>query len=191
MVSTVAVNSNHARASESLFRARDCRAPPARTIYLVGSLRSLAHAIASDPSLVAYRFPGLGNSHGANALALSINAPRELAGKKGGGRAVPGRIPPPLSRQAGLSGHFRNLADSGWSASLRLQPCGLWHASLESPLSQPTTDPGLVARILVAEVALEEPLLARDHNHRDDADSLNKRYHEPQIMQPKGQSKYE
>ena len=191
MVTTVAVNSNHARASESLFRARDCSAPPARAIYLVGGLRSLAHPIASRPSLVAYPFPGLGDSHGANALALSINAPRELAGKKGRRRTVPGRIPPALSRQAGLSGYFRNLTDSGWITSLRLQPCDLWPASLESPLSQPTTDPGLVARILIAKIVFQKPFFAWDHNHRDDADSRNQHYHEPQIMQPKGQSKYE
>src|SRR5262249_10317304 len=122
VVAAVAVNSNHARGPESLFRPCDSCALPARTIYRVGDLRSLAHPIASHPSLVAYRFIDLGNSHGANALALSINAPRELAGTKGRRRALPGRLPAPLHGQAGLSRYFSNSVDSRWSHRLRFQP---------------------------------------------------------------------
>ena len=181
LLTALAVNSNHAR-GPSLLRAGDRCALPARTIYPVGDLRGLAHAIASRSSLVAYRFPDLGNSHGADTLALSINAARELAGAKGGRRALPGRIPAPLFGQAGLSGYFRNRADSGWSASLRLQPGGLCQASLERPLSEPTANPGLVARILIIEVAFEEPLLSWNRNHRHDADRRNKRYQQPQII---------
>jgi hypothetical protein len=58
--------------------------PPARAVYRVGGLWGPAHAIASDPLLVAYRFPDLGNSHGGTAVALFFNALGELAGTKRG-----------------------------------------------------------------------------------------------------------
>ena len=178
VVTRVAVNSNHARGS-FLLRSCDCSALPACTIYRLGDLRGLAYPIASNPSLVACRLSDLGNSHGANALALSVNTARELAGTKGGRRAVPGRIPPSLHRQAGLSGDFRNRVDGGWSRSLRLQLGDLRQTSVANPLSEPTADPGPVARILVVEVAFKESLLSRDHNHRHDADRGNKRHEQP------------
>ena len=118
------------------------------TLYRLGGLRGRTHTIASHPLLAAYRFPDLGNSNGTNAMALPFNAPRELAGTKGGCRAIPRRLPASLYG-AGLSGYFRNSVDSGRSARLRLQPGDLWQASLESQPSQPTADPSLVARILV------------------------------------------
>jgi hypothetical protein len=155
-------------------------------LFIVGGLRGLAHAIASHPSLVAYCLPDLGNSNGTNAMALPFNGPRELAGTKGGCRAIPRRLPGSLYGQAGLSGYFRNGADSGRSARLRLQPGHLWQASLESPPSQPTANPSLVARILVVEVAFEEPFLPWNHNHRNDADSRNERYQQPSVVQPNG-----
>src|SRR5579872_2093015 len=132
--------------------------------------------IASHSSLVAYRFPDLGNSHGSDALAVSFNAAGELAGTKGGRRAIPRRLPAPLYGQAGLSGYFRNSVDGGRSARLRLQPGDLWQASLESPPSQPTADPSLVARILVIKVELEEPFFSWDHNRRHEAESWHERY---------------
>jgi hypothetical protein len=111
-----------------------------------------------------------------NTLALSFNAAGELAGTKGGRRAIPRRLPALLYGQAGLSRHFRNSVDSGGSARLRLQPCDLCQASLESQPSQPTADLSLVARILIIEVAFEEPFFPWNHNHRDQADSRNERY---------------
>src|SRR5690348_7960273 len=162
LVTAIAVSSKHAYGPRPLFGFCDCRALCARTLHRLGGLRGRTHAIASHPSLAAYRFPDLGNSHGVDALALSINPPRELAGTKGGRRAVSGKLPAPLYRQAGLSRHFRNVVDSGGSARLRLEPCDLWYASLESSPSQPTTDLSLVARILVVEVALEKPFFSRD-----------------------------
>ena len=145
LLTPVAVSSNHAYGLKPLFGSCDCCALPARAVYRLGGLRGLAHLIASHPSRVAYRFPDLGNSDGANALALSINAPRELAGTKGRRRAVQGRFPAPLSGQAGLSRHFRYGVDNGWHARLRLQPGDVWQASLESSPSQPTADLSLVA----------------------------------------------
>ena len=71
----VAVNSNDAYHPEPLFGSCGRGALSARAIYRVGGLRGLAHSIASDPSLVAYPFPDVGSSHGAAALALSINSP--------------------------------------------------------------------------------------------------------------------
>jgi hypothetical protein len=176
LVTAIAVSSNHAYGPKPLFGSSDCGALSARTICRLGGLRGRGHAIASHPSLVAYRFPHLGNSHGVAALALSVNAPGELAGTKGGRRAVPGRLPAPLYGQAGLSRYFRNCIDRGRSACLRLQPGDLYQASLESPPSQPTADPSPVARIVVVEVAFEEPFLPWNHNHRDQADSRNERY---------------
>src|SRR6266498_1327828 len=102
----IAVRSNHAYDPKPLFGSCGRCALPARTLYCLGGLRGLAHPIASYPSLAAHRFPDLGNCHGVVALALSANALRELAGTKGGRRAVPGRLPPPLSGQAGLSQRF-------------------------------------------------------------------------------------
>jgi len=129
----VAVNSVNACGLERLFSACWCRALAARAIYRVGGLRGSAHAIASDSSLVAYRFSDLGNCHGVAVVALSLDSSRELVRTKGGRRAIPGRFPPPLSRQAGLSGHLCNHPDSGGSDRLRLQPRTLWKASLENP----------------------------------------------------------
>src|SRR6266536_1970116 len=126
LLTAIAVSSNHAYGPKPLFGSCDCGALSARTIYRLGSLRGRVHAIAAHPSLVAYRLPDLGNSHGVAALALSVNAPRELAGTNGGRRAVPGRLPAPLYGQTGLSRHFRNGVDSGGSALLRLQPSDLW-----------------------------------------------------------------
>jgi hypothetical protein len=97
------------------------------------------------PSVASCHFPDLGNPNGANAVALPFNAPRELAGTKGGRRAVPGRLPAPLYGQAGLSRYFRNGVDSGGRVRLRLQPSALWQASVESSPSQPTADLNLVA----------------------------------------------
>jgi hypothetical protein len=126
LLTAIAVSSNHAYAPKPLFGSCDCCALSARTIYRLGGLRGRGHAIAPHPSLVAHRFPDLGNPHGVAALALSVNGPRELAGTKGGCRAVPGRLPAPLYGQAGLSRHFRNGVDGGWRARLRLQPSDLW-----------------------------------------------------------------
>jgi len=109
-------------------------------------------------------------------MALPFNARRELAGTKGGCRAIPRRLPASQYGQAGLSGYFRNSVDSGRSARLRVQPSDLWQASLESQPSQPTADLSLVAQILVIEVPFEEPFLPWNHNHRDQADSRNERY---------------
>src|SRR5579864_1392126 len=120
------VSSNHAYGPKPLFGSCDCRAPSARTIYRLGGFRGRGYPITSHPSLAAYRFSDLGNSDGANALALSLNAPRELAGTEGGSRALPGRLSAPLSGQTGLSRYFRNCVDSGGSARLRLQPGDLW-----------------------------------------------------------------
>ena len=75
LLTALEVNSDHACGPECLFGSCDCCALPARAIYRLGGLRGRAHAIASDPSLVAYRFPDLGNSHGTDALALSFNSP--------------------------------------------------------------------------------------------------------------------
>jgi len=49
---------------------------------------------------------------------------------------------------------------------------------------QPTADGGLVARILVVEVALEKPFFSWNHNRRDEADSWNERYEQPKVIQP-------
>jgi hypothetical protein len=190
-LTAIAVSSDHAYGPKPLFGSCDCCALSARTLYCLGGLRSLAHAIASHPSLAAYRFPDLGDSHGGNALALPFNTPRELAGTKGGSRAIPRRLPAPLYGQAGVSGYFRNGADSGGSARLRLQLGDLCQPSLESQPSQPTADLSLVARILVIEVAFEEPFFSWDHNHRNDANSRNERYQQPSVVQPNGQSEYE
>jgi len=43
-------------------------------------------------------------------------------------------------------------------------------------LLQPTANGGLVARIVVVEVALEKAFFSWDHNRRDEADSWNERY---------------
>src|SRR5215813_5541839 len=99
----LAVNSNYACAPESLLGCCGRCALLARTLCRVGGLRGLGHPISSNPSLVAHRYPDLGNSDGANTLALSINARRELAGTKGRHRALPGRVPAPLYGQADLS----------------------------------------------------------------------------------------
>ena len=58
------------------------------------------------------------------------------------------------------------------------------HVSGPGPVSQPTADAGLVARILVVEVALEKPFFSRDHNHRNEADSWNERCEQPKVIQP-------
>ena len=42
-------------------------------------------------------------------------------------------------------------------------------------LLQPTANGGLVARIVVVEVALEKAFFSWDHNRRDEADSWNER----------------
>src|SRR5579864_4726636 len=144
LLTAIAVSSNHAYDPKPLFGSCDCCALSARTIYRLGGLRCRVHAIASHPSLAVYRFPDLGNPHRADALALSVDAPREPAGTKERRRAAPGKLPAPLSGQTGLSRHFRDGVDSGWRAHLRLQPSDLWQASLESPPSQPTTDLSLV-----------------------------------------------
>jgi hypothetical protein len=132
LFTAVAVSSSNACSPERLFGSCDCWALPARAIYRVGGLRGRAYAIASDPSLAAYRFPDLGNSHGVAALALSVNSPRELARTKGGRRAVPGRLPAPLFGQARLSGYFRHRVDGGWSDRLRFQPGALWKANADN-----------------------------------------------------------
>src|SRR5260370_41285790 len=129
----VAVNSTHACGPEPLFGSCDCCALPARTIYRVGGLRGRAHAIAPGSSLVAYRFPDPGNSHGVAALALSFDAPRKLAGRKGRHRTISEWFPAPLSGYAGLPEHFCNRAHRGWSGSLCLQSFALWYASLAYP----------------------------------------------------------
>src|ERR1700741_2215412 len=98
---SIAVSSNYAYGPKPLFGSCDCSSLPARFIYCVGSLRCRVHAIASHPSLAAYRFSDLGNSHRTNAVALPFNAPRELAGTKGGRRGVSGRLPASLYGQAG------------------------------------------------------------------------------------------
>lgn len=134
-LTVIAVNSSHACAPDPLFGSCDCRALRARAIYRVGGLRGPAHTIASRSSLAPYRFPGLGNSHGTAAVALSFNAPGELAGTKGAGRAIPRRIPASLSGQDGLSGYFCHRVDGGWRNRLRLQPRPLWKASVENPAS--------------------------------------------------------
>src|SRR5215469_5723913 len=56
--------------------------------------------------------------------------------------------------------------------------------------SQPTTDPSLVAQVLVVKVAFEEPFFARDHNHSHDADCGNEHCQQPKVIQPNGQSEY-
>src|SRR6516225_2913261 len=56
---------------------------------------------------------------------------------------------------------------------------------------QPTADRGLVARILVVEVALEKPFFSWDHNHRYQADSWNERYQKPEVIQPNRQSEHD
>src|SRR5258708_33102857 len=89
----VAVDSNHACGPEPLFGSCDCCALPARTIYRVGDLRRRAHASAPGSSLVAYRFPDLGNSRGVANLALSFDSPRKLAGRKGRHRTISGWFP--------------------------------------------------------------------------------------------------
>jgi hypothetical protein len=58
-------------------------------------------------------------------------------------------------------------------------------------LLQPTADGGLVARILVVEVALEKLFFSRDHNHRDETDRWNERYEESKVIQPNRQSEHE
>ncbi|PYX64435.1 MAG: hypothetical protein DMG78_30585 [Acidobacteria bacterium] len=70
LATAIAVSSNHAYGSRPLFGSCDCRALSARTIYRLGGLRGRGHPISSNPPLVAHRFPDLGSSHGANALAL-------------------------------------------------------------------------------------------------------------------------
>jgi hypothetical protein len=50
--------------------------------------------------------------------------------------------------------------------------------------SKPTADGGLVARILVVEVALEKPFFSWNNNHRDEANSWNKHYEQPKVIQP-------
>jgi hypothetical protein len=145
LLTAIAVSSNHAYGPKPLFGSCHCRARSARTIYRLGGLRGRGHAIPSRPSLAAYRFPDLGNPHGVAALALSLNAHRELVGTEGRRCAVPGRFPAPLYGRTGLSRHFRNGVDCGRSARLRLQPGDLWQASLESLPSQTTTDLSLVA----------------------------------------------
>ena len=85
------------------------------TRYLsCGGLWGPAHAIASDPLLVAYRFADLGNSHGGTAVALSLNAPGGLAGRKAGVELYQG-VHASLAGQAGVFGRLCNHLDGGWS----------------------------------------------------------------------------
>ena len=133
LFTAVAVNSVNACGPERLFSSCQCRALPARAIYRVGGLRGSAHAISSDSSLAAYPFSDLGNCHGVAAVALSLDTSGELVGTKGGRRAVPGRFPPALSRQAGLPGNLCDRPDSGRRDRLQLQPGTLRRASLENP----------------------------------------------------------
>src|SRR5215471_14234547 len=58
-------------------------------------------------------------------------------------------------------------------------------------LSQPTADFSLVARILIVEVTLEKAFFSWDHNRRHEAKSRHKRYQQPGIIQPNGQSEYQ
>jgi hypothetical protein len=51
-------------------------------------------------------------------------------------------------------------------------------------LLQPTAHSGLVAQILVVEVALEKPFFSWDHNRRNEADSWRERYEQPKVIQP-------
>jgi hypothetical protein len=53
---------------------------------------------------------------------------------------------------------------------------------------QPAADGGLVARILVVEVALEELFFPWDHNQRDETGSGSEGYEQPKIIQPNCQS---
>src|SRR5208337_286096 len=69
-----AVNSRNAGSFELLFCARDFRALSACAVPGVGRLRRLFDALSPGSSLVAYRFPDLGNSDGTASLAMSPDA---------------------------------------------------------------------------------------------------------------------
>src|SRR5262249_11406102 len=132
LLPAVRSNLKDAGARKHLFGSGDSCPLRACTIHCVGGLRRSVRAIASRSALVAYHFPDLGNSHGTAALALSFDAPRELAGAKGGRRTVSGKLSASLHGQARLSGCFCNRVDRGWGDRLHIQPRTLWKASLET-----------------------------------------------------------
>ena len=98
-------------------------------------------------------------------VALSQTAPTPEEAKRRHSRLPSSPSPAAIARR---------LRVFGWSGQQRGDEC-----------LQPAADTSLVTRILLLEVALEEPFLPWDHNHRDDADSGNECYEQPKIIQPK------
>ncbi len=52
------------------------------------------------------------------------------------------------------------------------------------PVSQPTADGCLIARILLLEVPFEKSFLSRDNHCPDEAGSWNEHYQQPKVIQP-------
>jgi len=99
----------------------------------VGDLRCFADALPPDSSRAAHRFAYLGNPYRSASVAVSIDSVGKLAGRPRWYRAIPGRIPAPLSGQACLSRHFRQCAHHRRGNRLRRKSCVLRSTSLDQP----------------------------------------------------------
>jgi hypothetical protein len=122
-----------------LFCARDRHPLTACAFHFVGDFRCFADALPPAPSLVAYRFASLGNPYRSASVAVSVDPVGKWARKPRRNRAVPRRIPAPLSGQACLSRHFRQRPHHRRGNRLRGKSGVLHSTSMDQPARSPLT----------------------------------------------------
>lgn len=116
--------------------------PPSSSSYavhFVGGFRRPSDALSPSSSLAAHRIASLGNPYRSSSVALSIDAVGELARRPRRNRAIPRRIPTPLSGQTCVSRHFRQRADHRRGNRLRRQSGVLRSTSVDQLAGSPLT----------------------------------------------------
>ncbi len=106
---------------------------------LMGGFRCFADALPPASSLAAYRVASLGNPYLSASVALSIDSVGKLARRPRRNRAVPGRIPAPLSGQACVPQRFRQHPHLGRGNRLRRKSGVLRSTSVDQLARSPLT----------------------------------------------------
>ncbi len=111
-----------------------------------GGFRCLADTLPPGSPLATHRISCLGNPYGIAPLAVSIDPAGRLARTPCRNRAVPERVPAPLSGQARLSHYLRQRAHYNGGDCLPLKFGVLWSTNVDQPARSSLTGLSLYSR---------------------------------------------